>query len=375
MCELRCVLRGICRNRFINSLYTRPMIPREHVATGATGNGASCMTAVRVDTYNAELRDEEGFVGDRASGRAFRAILDDARDQASQGAPDPLGASDTKEIGKQTLDRILREGDAEAAGILIGTIEEFAQEFAFVLRRFLRLKDWLGTQRIAVGGGLRASRIGEVAIGRTAVILKTSGYAVHIKPIHGDPDQAGLVGCSYLAPDGVLTGHDGMLAVDIGGSNLRVGTVATKSATFEARVVSSELWKHADDEPDRDAAVAGVIRMVRAQIDCASRNGLNLSPFIGVGCPGLVQDNGTIEKGGQNLPGNWEHPGFNLPELLREAIPSIAGKPTVVRMHNDAVVQGLSETPFMRDVEHWGIMTVGTGLGNARFTNRSAASC
>ena len=39
----------------------------------------------------------------------------------------------------------------------------------------------------------------------------------------------------------------------------------------------------------------------------------------------------------------------------------------------DAVVQGLSETPFMSDVERWGALTIGTGLGNARFTNRTAA--
>jgi hypothetical protein len=24
----------------------------------------------------------------------------------------------------------------------------------------------------------------------------------------------------------------------------------------------------------------------------------------------------------------------------------------------------------MKDVDHWGIFTIGTGLGNARFTNR-----
>jgi hypothetical protein len=41
-----------------------------------------------------------------------------------------------------------------------------------------------------------------------------------------------------------------------------------------------------------------------------------------------------------------------------------------VLLHNDAVVQGLSEVPFMRDFRHWGILTIGTGLGNARFTNR-----
>jgi hypothetical protein len=41
-----------------------------------------------------------------------------------------------------------------------------------------------------------------------------------------------------------------------------------------------------------------------------------------------------------------------------------------VIMHNDAVVQGLSEVPFMHDVERWGVLTIGTGLGNAHFTNR-----
>jgi hypothetical protein len=41
-------------------------------------------------------------------------------------------------------------------------------------------------------------------------------------------------------------------------------------------------------------------------------------------------------------------------------------------MHNDAVVQGLSELPAMRDVKHWAVLTIGTGLGNARFTTRAA---
>ena len=39
-------------------------------------------------------------------------------------------------------------------------------------------------------------------------------------------------------------------------------------------------------------------------------------------------------------------------------------------MHNDAVVQGLSEVPNMQDVETWAVLTIGTGLGNAHFTNR-----
>lgn len=39
-------------------------------------------------------------------------------------------------------------------------------------------------------------------------------------------------------------------------------------------------------------------------------------------------------------------------------------------MHNDGVLQGLSEIPFMPDYKRWGILTICTGLGNARFTMR-----
>jgi hypothetical protein len=59
-----------------------------------------------------------------------------------------------------------------------------------------------------------------------------------------------------------------------------------------------------------------------------------------------------------------------LPVSLIEAIPAIGDHDTTVLMHNDGVVQGLSEAPFMQDVARWGVLTIGTGLGNARFTNR-----
>jgi hypothetical protein len=72
----------------------------------------------------------------------------------------------------------------------------------------------------------------------------------------------------------------------------------------------------------------------------------------------------------QNLPGNWASKGFHLPTALREAIPTIGKHDTTVLLHNDAVVQGLSEVPFMQDVKRWGILTIGTGLGNASFINR-----
>ena len=72
-----------------------------------------------------------------------------------------------------------------------GAIEEFSQELALVVRRFLRLKDWKDTQRIAVGGGFRASQIGELVIGRRAVILKADKVDVALSPIHNHPMRRG----------------------------------------------------------------------------------------------------------------------------------------------------------------------------------------
>ena len=35
-----------------------------------------------------------------------------------------------------------------------------------------------------------------------------------------------------------------------------------------------------------------------------------------------------------------------------------------------ASCRGFPKFPYMQDVERWGVLTIGTGLGNARFTNR-----
>ena len=98
---------------------------------------------------------------------------------------------------------------------------------------------------------------------------------------------------------------------------------------------------------------------------------LVLAEVYAAGEPPIVAADGTIDRGGQNLPGNWEAGHFNLAERLVAAIPRIGDHATMVVMHNDAVVQGLSETPAMRGVERWGVLTVGIGLGNARFSNRA----
>jgi predicted NBD/HSP70 family sugar kinase len=337
-------------------------------------HGAEQLSLIVVDAYNAELRSADGFIGDRASKRAFQSILDDWRERLKETGEDPLGETPSEEISKKQLDKVLASGDPEAAGMIHSAVEEFAQEFAAVIRRFLRLKEWKNTERIIVGGGLRQSRIGELAIGRAGVILKSLGNDVELRPIRHPSDHAGLIGSVHLVPSWMLSGHDSILAVDIGGSNIRAGIVelrAKKKADFSAAEVGRfDLWRHRDDEPTREDAVERLTEILLDLIKGAGKDGLTLAPVIGIGCPGVIRADGSIERGGQNLPGNWESKNFNLPNRLREGIPQIGDHETVVVMHNDAVVQGLSELPFMQDVEHWGVMTIGTGLGNAHFTNR-----
>ncbi len=338
-------------------------------------HGAKQHTTVHIDTYNAELRDGEGFLGDRASNRAFRSILDQGRERIRKVGEDPLGEQPTTELSKKKLDKVLVEGEIEAAGLIHGAVEEFAQELAAVTHRLLKLKSWQETSCIVVGGGLRASRMGELAIGRAAVLLKTEySHEIEFRPIRHDPDEAGLVGNVHLIPAWMFDGHDSMLGVDIGGSNIRTGIVELnirKDGDFsDAHVCSSELWRHADEKVSRTEAVEHLAAMIEKMIREAGKKELHLAPYIGIGCPGVISADGSIQKGGQNLPGgNWESSRFNLPQSLRDLIPEVGKNPTLIMLHNDAVVQGLSETPWMENVKHWGVLTIGTGLGNARFTN------
>ncbi|MBV9537369.1 MAG: ROK family protein [Acidisphaera sp.] len=338
-------------------------------------HGAADVAGVTVDDYNAAVREGDGFLGDRANKRAFQAILDKWRDSLRRLGEDPLGETPTGALNKKQIDKTLIEGDVEAAGVVHSAVEEFAQELAEVIDRFLRLETWRGTQRIALGGGLRASRVGELAIGRAAVLLKTGGQATELRPIRHHPDEAGLVGCVQLAPPRLLAGCDGMLAVDIGGTKIRAGVVELnrrKAADFSAaHVAGLEAWRHRNDSPERDEAVNRLLAMLEALARRADKDGMRLAPFVGVGCPGRIREDGSIVQGGQNLPGgDWEDEGFNLPRRILATLPEIDGQPTQLVMHNDAVVQGLSEASSMHDVQHWGILTIGTGLGNARFSNR-----
>lgn len=338
-------------------------------------HGAMRLPTVDLDSYNVEIKDDEGFVGDRGSKGAFREIIENWRKVLRQSGYDPLGDDPSGELSKKELDDLLTRGEPEAAGIIHGAIEEFSQELALIIRRFLRLKAWKDTQRIAVGGGLRGSRIGELVTGRTAVILKANQIDVSLSPIRNHPDQAGLIGAAHLAPAWMFEAYDAILGVDIGGTNIRAGVVnlnLKKDATLaKASVWKFSLWRHGDEEGvRRQHAIETLCEMLEGLIKAAGKRKMRLAPFIGIGCPGVIERDGTIDRGAQNLPGNWEGEKFNLPGAVVAAIPKIGDHSSSVVLHNDAVVQGLSEIPYMREFERWGVLTIGTGLGNARFSNR-----
>ncbi len=278
------------------------MIQRGSAVDQNLVHGEKQHAIVHIDTYNAELKDGDGFLGDCASNAAFRSILDSWRERIGEVGEDPLGDQATVELSKKKLDKILVEGDVEAAGMIHGAVEEFSQQLAVVTHRLLKLKSWQNTERIVVGGGFRASRIGELAIGRAAVVLKGEyNHRIDFRPIRHDPDEAGLIGNIHLIPAGMFDGYDGMLGVDIGGSNIRAGIVELNvrkdGDSCDAHVCSFKLWRHADEEVKRDEAVNHLAEMLEKLIVEAHEKGLELAPFIGIGCPGIIDKDGRLKEG------------------------------------------------------------------------------
>jgi hypothetical protein len=186
-------------------------------------HGSLRLPAVEIDSYNIEVKDDEGFIGDRASKGAFREIIENWRKPLRKAGADPFGEKASDELTKKQLDELLAKGESEAAGIVHGAIEDFSQELALAIRRFLNLKGWKNTERVVVGGGFRASHVGKLVIGRTSVILKADGIMIDFVPIRHDPDEAGLIGAVHLAPKWMFKAHEAILGVDIGGTNICAG--------------------------------------------------------------------------------------------------------------------------------------------------------
>ena len=92
------------------------MTMTETLTTAGIGkHGAQRLPSVDVDSYNIEIKDEDGFVGDRASKGAFHEILDELRKPLMKADEDPFGGKPSEELSKKALDQILVGDDVQSA--------------------------------------------------------------------------------------------------------------------------------------------------------------------------------------------------------------------------------------------------------------------
>lgn len=324
---------------------------------------------IRISGYGAKLPDPDqpgSFLGDRVSGRAFVKLFK----QHCKKCRVDVG----KKMSEGDIDRLLEDGTAAEERTVRDVAVEFGDRLADVIRLFLQWSYWRKTESIVIGGGMAARHVGGIAIHAAQARLMKSHPGLTLHRIHHHPDEAGLVGSVHLIPSSRVSGKDGMLAVDIGGSKVRAGIVEfgeRKSGLLpDARVWRSDVWRHAKARASQRKLIKMMVTMLTGLAAEAEKAEFRLSPLVRVGVPGEIDEEGYILSGAHNLPGDWEDPQFNLPLELGAKLPKIDGEPASVSIHNDAVIQGLAELPFMRDVKRWGTLTIGSGLGNAHFVNR-----
>ncbi len=147
-----------------------------------------------------------------------------------------------------------------------------------------------------IGGGFPESDAGERAILQAGAILEDmKACRCRSARLSHEVDDGGLIGWVHLVPPHMLEAHDAILAVDIGGTNVRCGIVKTRASKAPdlslAKVVRRKKWRHAGRGPQprrlgRAASPAMLEDMVLYECE---RKEIRLAPFIGIGCPGLIR--------------------------------------------------------------------------------------
>jgi hypothetical protein len=337
-------------------------------------HGARILPNVEVTSYNLELSEHDKFVGDRANKASLLDLIDKWRRIVKRNGRDPLRKYPKGKISKSDMAALLTEGETDAAGVVQSALNEFSGRLAKVIEKYIqRVPEWRGVKLVLIGGGLSGSKIGRIAIGRAQAILAKGNRGIVLRQIASHPDDAALIGGVHLLPSWFLKGFDAILAVDIGGSNVRLGVVKfkldRKLQVRKAAVVFRKRWSYAEEDPTRDAILEFIAAGLQRAVAWCRRHKLKPAPFVGVACPGRVRADGTVDRGAQNLPGKWGAGSGSLASYIRNNVNVQPTQDTVVVMHNDAVAHGLSELPAVKMGE-WAVLTIGTGLGNATFKKR-----
>ncbi|MCW5737086.1 MAG: hypothetical protein KIS73_23370 [Enhydrobacter sp.] len=61
-------------------------------------------------------------------------------------------------------------------------------------------------------------------------------------------------------------------------------------------------WRHCHERPTRDVTMEKMADMANHLLRNADETELKLAPFFAVGCPGVIDNAGAIQKGARNLP-------------------------------------------------------------------------
>ena len=96
--------------------------------SGIGRHGATRLPSVDVDSFNIELKDDDGFLGDRASKGAFRKIFDRWRKPLKKSGEDPFGDEPSDQISKKVLDAILIGDGSDAQFQPLGTAETWGND-------------------------------------------------------------------------------------------------------------------------------------------------------------------------------------------------------------------------------------------------------
>ena len=96
-----------------------------------------------------------------------------------------------------------------------------------------------------------------------------------------------------------------------------------------------------------------LIKMLKGLIAKAEKEGYKLAAFISIACPGVIKSDGSIEKGAQNPPGNWETASSICRQVSSKVSLRSASTTRPLSCTTTASCRGLSEVPFMQDVKRW----------------------
>jgi hypothetical protein len=157
------------------------------------------LPSVDVDSYNLEIEDDEGFIGDKANKGAFRRLLDAARDTLRRDGEDPLAEAASDQISKKKLDAVLAKGDPEAAAVIQSAIETFAQHLSRVIQKSCARNRGAIPSALFLAVASGPAGLASLPSREVEFLLRPTSM-VGIELRHNDLDEAGLIGAAHLLP-------------------------------------------------------------------------------------------------------------------------------------------------------------------------------